>query len=216
MRRVRVQAIGCLLSLLVTASTWAANFSVEAAGAPPADGIPAALSGMLQADGVRVKGPDDKLVGEYWGRKEAFTGDPISGYGIRFDSLPEGALVGIVRFPEKGSDFREQHIPPGIYTLRYGLHPEDGNHMGAAASRDFVVLTPLAGDADPAKNYGADELIDMSFTIGNPHPTIARIELPDGDGASPHIWQNDMSHWLIDLKVVDGAVGLVVYGHSEE
>ena len=216
MKRARVQAIGCLLSLLVTASAWTADFTVESAGAPPADGVPAVLSAMLQADGVRVNGPDGKLVGEYWGRKAAFTGDPAAGFGIRFDNLPEGALVGIVRYPEKGSDFREQHIPPGIYTLRYGLHPEDGNHMGAAPSRDFVLLTPMAGDTDPAKNYGGEELVEMSFTIGNPHPTIARIEFPEGDGASPHIWQNDMEFWLIDLKVVDDAIGVVVYGHSEE
>lgn len=216
MRTARMQAIGCPLFLLLTASVWAAGFAVESAGGPPSDGVPAALGVMLREDGVRVKGPDGNLVAEYWGREEPFTGDPVSGFGVRFENLPEGALLGVVRYPEKGSDFRQQHIPGGIYTLRYGLHPEDGNHMGAAPSRDFVLLTPLAQDTDPTKNYGADELIDMSFTIGNPHPTIARIEFPEGDGVSPHIWQNDMGHWLIDLKVVDDAIGLVVYGHSEE
>ena len=216
MRRVRVRQMVCLLSLFIVASVAGADFSAEAAGPPPSDGVPEALGAMLHAHGARVKGPDGKVVAEYWGRKEAFTGDPVSGFGIRFDTIPEGALVGLVRYPEKSSDFRAQHIPGGIYTLRYGLHPEDGNHMGAAPSRDFVLLTPVAQDAEPATNYGFDDLVDMSFTIGNPHPTIVRLELPEGDGADPHLWENDMEHWILDLKVVDDAIGVVVYGHSEE
>ena len=102
MRRVRVRQTVCLLSLFIVASVAGADFSAEAAGPPPSDGVPEALGAMLHADGVRVKGPDGKIVAEYWGRKEAFMGDPISGFGIRFDSIPEGALVGLVRYPEKG------------------------------------------------------------------------------------------------------------------
>ena len=203
------------LALLIAIPALAADFSVEPAGSPPADGVPEAVTAMLHGEGVRVNGPDGKVVAEFWGREAAFEGDPVSGFGIQFSTIPEGALVGLVQFPDKGSDYREQHIPAGIYTLRYGLHPENGDHMGAAPSRDFLLLTPAAADTEASKNYGFDELVDLSYKVGNSHPTIARAEMAGGDG-SPNIWQNDLEHWVVDLKVVGGPIGVVVYGHADE
>lgn len=193
----------------------AADFSVEAAGAAPSEGVPAAVAALLQPDGVRVKDPAGKVVAELWGRKAAFEGNPSSGFGIRFDNIPEGALIGLIRFPESGSDYREQNIPAGLYTLRYGLHPENGDHMGVAPSRDFVLLTPAAADTEASKNYGFDDMVDLSYKVGNSHPTVMRAALPDGDGGQ-HIWQDDLEQWVVDLKVAGDAVGIIVYGHSEE
>ena len=203
------------LALLIALPALAADFSIEPAGSPPADGVPEAVTAMLHGEGVRVKDPDGKVVAEFWGRKSAFEGDPVSGFGIRFTTIPEGALVGLAQFPDKGSDYREQHIPAGIYTLRYGLHPEDGDHMGAAPSRDFVLLTPASADTEASKNYGFDDLVELSYKVGNSHPTIARAETAGGDG-SPNIWQNDLEHWVVDVKVVGGPIGIVVYGHADE
>ena len=215
MRTNALRPIHIGLALLIAIPALAADFSVEQAGAPPADGVPEAVTTMLHGEGVRVKDPDGKVVAEFWGRKSAFEGDPASGFGIRFTTIPEGALVGLVQFPDKGSDYREQHIPPGIYTLRYGLHPEDGDHMGAAPSRDFVLLTPAAADTEASRNYGFDDLVELSYKVGNSHPTVARAEMADGDG-SPNIWQNDLEHWVVDLKMVEEPIGIVVYGHADE
>jgi hypothetical protein len=203
------------LALLIAVPGVAADFSVESAGPAPSEGVPEAVAGLLNAEGVRVKGPDGKTVAEVWGRKAAFEGDPASGFGIRFDSIPEGALVGLVRFPDNGSDYREQRIPAGVYTLRYGLHPENGDHMGVAPSRDFVLLTPASADTEATRNYGFDDMVDLSYKVGNSHPTVMRAVLPDGDG-SPSVWEDDLEQWVVDLKVVDDAIGLVVYGHAEE
>ena len=101
--------------------------------------------------------------------------------------------------PEKGSDFREQSIPSGIYTLRFGLHPENGDHMGVAPSRDFAVLSPVDKDLEVEKNYDFDALVELTAEVGNPHPTVARLELPEGDDA-PHLWENDYEHWVLDLE----------------
>ena len=203
------------LALLIALPALAADFSVEPAGSPPVDGVPEAVTAMLHGEGVRVKDPDGTVVAEFWGRKSAFEGDPVSGFGIRFTTIPEGALVGLVQFPDKGSDYREQHIPAGIYTLRYGLHPEDGDHMGAAPSRDFVLLTPAVADTEASRNYGFDDLVELSYKVGNSHPTIARAEIADGDG-SPNIWQNDLEQWVVDLQVTGEPIGIIVYGHADE
>ncbi len=200
--------------LLAAASAFAADYTSETVSGLP-EGLPEATANMLNPDGVAVKDGGGKLVATYWGRKTDFEGTPASGFGIRFDTIPEGALIAVVKLPEQGSDFREQSIPPGLYTMRYALHPEDGNHMGVAPSRDFAVLTPAAGDTDPATNYGFDDLVKLTKKVGNPHPTIARIVLPEGS-EGPNLWQNDYEYWVLDLPSGGDLVGIVVHGHVEE
>jgi hypothetical protein len=132
------------------------------------------------------------------------------------ETLPEGGMIALVRFPESGgSDYREQSIPAGTYTMRYGLHPEDGNHMGVAASRDFGVLTPVDKDPDPAKVFPFKELMELTKQVGNAHPTIVRLEMAETSD-TPHLWQDDAEHWVLDLDVAGEPVGFVVHGHSEE
>lgn len=212
----KIRRRGMLFAVLLLAiPAWAADFAIEPAGAPPSDGVDASVVAAVAKEGTRVKGPDGKAIIEFWGRSIPFEGEPVSGYGIRYDTIPHGALLALVRIPSEDSDFREQTIPPGIYTVRYSLHPEDGNHMGVAPSRDFAVLSPAAIDKDAKANLAFEPLVEQSKKVGNPHPTILRVELPEGDEA-PHLWQDDYEHQVLDLKVAGEVVGFVVYGHSEE
>ncbi len=205
-----------ILAVAMAGALAAGDFQASTGGAAPPDGLPAGMADMIEAEAVAAKGPDGKIAAEFWPRKAAFDGDLVSGFGIRFESMPEGAFLGVVRFPESGSDFREQGVKPGVYTMRYGLHPEDGNHMGVATSRDFALLSRAEADTEPAKNLVFEALTELSISSsGNPHPTIMRLELPDGN-ESGHIWENDMEHWVLDLAIPGDIIGVVVYGHSEE
>ncbi len=205
-----------LLAVVVAASLAplsAASFETETGPAPDA-AIPEGTKALIAAQAVTVKS-GDTVVAHFWMRTAAFAGDPVAGFGVRYDTIPEGAFLGVVSFPEKGSDFREQSIPAGVYTLRFGLHPENGDHMGVAPSRDFAVLSPVDKDLEVEKNYDFDAVVELTAEVGNPHPTVARLELPEGDEA-PHLWENDYEHWVLDLKVAEEVVGIVVYGHAEE
>ncbi len=184
------------------------------AGASLPDSVPAATRELVRSEGVTVRSGEDP-VARFWMRDVPFDGEPASGFGVRFDNVPEGAFLGVMEFPDEGSDFREQAVPPGVYTIRFGLHPEDGNHMGVAPSRDFALLSPVDKDLDVRRNYDFDGIVDLSANVGNPHPTVARLELPEGD-SGPNLWQNDHSHWILDLPVAETVVGIVVEGHSEE
>ena len=59
----------------------------------------------------------------------------------------------MANFPKGMSDYRGQAIPPGSYTLRYAMLPQDGNHMGVAPNPDFLLAIPAAIDSDPQQNY---------------------------------------------------------------
>lgn len=204
--------IASLLAFALCTPLFGAGFTMEKTAAP--EGAPEAAAAMVASEGVAVK-TGGKVVAEYWGRKDAFEGTPSSGFGIRYDTIPEGAFIALAHFTEEGHDFREQGIPAGWYTMRYALHPEDGNHMGAAPSRDFAVLTPAAQDTELAKNYDFKGLVELTKKVGNPHPTVARVELPEGS-EGPNLWEDDYEHWVLDLPLAGDVVGIVVYGHSEE
>jgi hypothetical protein len=208
----RATAICAVLALALPLA--AVDFSTQPGAALP-DGTPDAVKALVRAEGVVVKSPDGKESAGYWTRQAPFEGNPAGGFGIRMKTIPEGALIALVNFPNGGSDYREQSIPAGLYTVRYGLHPEDGNHMGVAASRDFAVLTPVAKDTDPAKNIPFKALVELTKTVGNAHPTIVRLEMAESS-ETPHLWQDDAEHWVLDLDVVGEPVGFVVHGHSEE
>jgi hypothetical protein len=203
----------CLVSLLILPLP-AADFSVQP-GVPLPSDVPDGFKAVLKPEGVAVKDGEGKVVAEYWTRGTPFSGNPASGLGVRMATIPEGAVMGLLRLPEQRSDFREQSIPPGIYSLRYALHPADGNHMGVAPSRDFAAVVPLRVDADPAQTHPFPQLVALSLQVGNSHPTVIRLELPEGN-ETPHLWQNDFEHWVLDLDVAGEVVGFVVYGHSAE
>lgn len=206
-------ALIALAALLALAPAGAADFSVLP-GEPLPEAVPEATRGMVAQEGVSVQSGDAAVV-RFWMRTAPFDGDPASGFGVRFDNIPEGAFLGVVEFPDRGSDFREQAVPPGVYTIRFGLHPEDGNHMGVAPSRDFALLAPVDKDLEVAKNYDFDGAVQLSADVGNPHPTVARLELPEAD-AGPNLWENDYEHWILDIAVADTFVGIVVEGHADE
>lgn len=209
----RILAV-CACLLLASLPLVAADFSVEPGVAIP-DDVPEGVKALVKSEGISVKNPEGKVTAEYWVREKPFEGEPTNGFGIRMETIPEGALIALVNFPDGDSDYREQSIPAGMYTVRFALHPEDGNHMGVASSRDFAVLTPLADDTEPAKNIPYAEMIVMTKKVGNPHPTIVRLEMAETSD-TPNLWQSDEEHWVLDLTVVEEPVGFVVHGHSEE
>jgi hypothetical protein len=55
-------------------------------------------------------------------------------------------VLGAVRVAGEHYDFRNEEIPPGLYVMRLGIQPEDGNHLGVAPTRTFAVLIPAKLD----------------------------------------------------------------------
>ena len=65
---------------------------------------------------------------------------------VLFPVLAEGELLGALRFPGEGHDYRDQTIAKGVYTLRYGFQPVNGDHLGVSTYRDYALLVPAAKD----------------------------------------------------------------------
>ncbi len=93
-----------------------------------------------------------------------------------------GQLVGLLQVHGKTgyTDFRGQELKPGVYTLRYGQQPEDGNHVGTSELADFLLALPAKIDQDPKPIFGFEDLSAKSAkSAGAAHPAIFSM-LPGG------------------------------------
>jgi hypothetical protein len=140
--------------------------------------------------------------------------------------LESGELLGAIRYPKKAGDFRNQDIRAGVYTIRFGLQPEDGNHVGTSMTRDFLVLIPAAKDVKPARIGDVMALFKQSAAVtGATHPAIlAMLAVPE-DGKSPAVRHlEDRELWSLRLagkakagdKLSDLPIEFVIVGHAPE
>ena len=146
--------------------------------------------------------------------------------------MSESALLGVISFPSGGKDFRGQAIKPGFYTMRYELLPEDGNHLGVAPTRDFVLLLAAGADNDPDAQYDFAQLVKLSAqAAGTNHPAVFLLLQPTlsppnaggekGGAPETRTYQNPDGFQVFAGAIqTDGGknvpIALVVKGQSEQ
>jgi hypothetical protein len=175
--------------------------------------VPAAIAGAIQAQGYRVVGPKGPWC-EIWFRKSITQGPKPSDDAIAF-SIPQGTLIGVLRFPGKGADRRDQQLKPGVYTLRYSDYPVDGAHQGVAPQRDFALLTPAASDTDPNATPDFATLVKWSMQAsGTPHPAVLSVEPPAGT-TFPAFGKEGENDWVLSVKIGDVPFAIILVGKTQ-
>ncbi|HEV3383922.1 MAG TPA: hypothetical protein VG097_03860, partial [Gemmata sp.] len=66
--------------------------------------------------------------------------------GLTYREIPEGTLVGALEFPKTFTDFRKQELPAGVYTLRFAVQPDIGDHTGTTPHPEFCLICPAGED----------------------------------------------------------------------
>lgn len=172
--------------------------------APPAE-LAAAIKGELAAEGVRVLDPDGKPLAEVWIRKAVpATAKPSGAKGtVLFPILEEGTLLGAVRYVDEGNDYRDQSIIPGLYTIRYGLQPVNGDHLGVSPFRDYGLLLPASKDADPAALAKKKLEGTSAEAAGSSHPAVLMLlAAPSGAKAETKIVHDEEKNtWGVVIPV---------------
>jgi hypothetical protein len=159
--------------------------------------IQAPLAAQLAAGGVRAS-VDGKPVDFWW-----TAGVSLSATGpADWAAVPEGALIGAVRFGSDFRDIRGKVIKPGVYTLRYGIQPDNGDHLGVSPHRQFLLISPANDDRNPAPQ-GHEGTIDLSkAAIGGSHPAVLSID-PPAAGQQPLLstHKTDLGHEALIVEV---------------
>lgn len=156
---------------------------IEMFKGPPPKGLSDKVAALLDENGVRLIGPNGP-VAEIWLVKEAPTKDDFKPTLTIKYPFTSGQLLGAVRLPTAGAalDFRGQELPEGVYTLRYGLQPQDGNHLGSSDTSDFGLACPAALDKDPAPIAKIPDLFKLSAkAAGSAHPAIFQFIPPPAE-----------------------------------
>ena len=137
--------------------------------------------------------------------------------------MPEGGLLGAVRFTRPFVDYRKQEIAAGVYTLRFLVQPDVGDHTDTAPHTEFVLLVPAADDttADPlepktlvklsVKSTGGDHPGVMLLFPHTEKPAAAKLKPQAGGAVSLALYRTIVAG---DAKVMLG-FALTIHGHSK-
>ena len=220
-----LDVFGCL-ALLVAVPLSAAEHRVEKLNeAAPKEGISKEIAATLSPTGVRVIRGTSRTVCDIWLCKQ-WDLKTLKAEGEILYPFQPGQLIGVVRYPRRGSDFRDQQVDKGVYTLRYGHQPVDGNHVGTSVTRDFVMLVAVDKDKKPAL-FAYKPLVERSSEASDSgHPALLSLqEVSGGKDQVPSIRHMDeMDWWIVRLqgkaklkdKLQPIKLDLVVVGHASE
>jgi hypothetical protein len=208
------------LSLIIPFAVHAETGKVESIGTFSDAGASDSLRKALEPKGYRVSLADGVLC-ELW-LSNAIASGKNDAQGATDTWVADSALIGVITFPRASTDFRKQNIKPGSYTLRYAVHPQDGNHIGISPIRDFLLLVPVALDQDPKAKFKFEELTALSKkTSGTNHPSPMSLVSPDGISAWPSVLEDENGHLVFAAKGknssgVESPVAFVVKGVVEQ
>jgi len=188
------------------------------------EGLGADVAKVLDPKGYQLSGNKGAIV-ELWLAKEVSVKDGFKPSLAQLYPFQAGQLVGALRVPKGAdfTDFRNQQMKPGVYTLRFGLQPADGNHVGTSETSDFLLALPGMTDtsADPIK---PDALAKASAKAsGATHPAIFSLVDSKTASAEPKLEKQGSENFVLSLTVSgknkDGVVPvklrLIVIGHAE-
>ncbi len=185
---------------------------------PPADKLSAEVVAQLNSTGYKIVNGKGKAVAEIWLAKKLAVKPDFAPTLTVLYPLESGSLVGAIHFPHEAADFRGQEIHSGVYTLRYGQQPVDGNHIGTFDTRDFLLMLPAAADRDPATSAGTDFFATSAEAAESTHPAIMPLLAPQ-EGEAPAIEHiEEMEWWAARLPGNDGKqpIEVIVVGTAAE
>ncbi len=208
-----------LLLLLLVGCAQIPAPALESMEEAAPSGIAEAQRRELTPTGTRVLRAGNPLV-DIWFRSAVPTAETRNGKGILYGTLIPGGLVGVVHVHDGASDFKGQRIAPGLYTLRYAVQPDDGDHFDVTDSRDFLLLCEAAADTTP-EALDAKALQRLSSRInGKKHPSVLYLTFAKG-GTRPRVAAESFSGRTVlevDVPSSDGrtiGLAIVVAGKAE-
>ncbi|MFM7318643.1 MAG: hypothetical protein ACKO5E_16990 [bacterium] len=182
---IKFAAVFPVIILALSPVLWAQVKSQKVDSKAP-EAAAAEIQAILAGSAMEVLDDAGMPMLKVWLAKElAGSAKPAGPKGtILFPYLSEGQLMGVVQVISQVGDYRDQPVAPGIYTLRYGLQPVNGDHLGASSYRDFACLVPAKIDRKP--EVLAKKALEKSSAeaAGTSHPAIMMF-LPPKDDAKP-------------------------------
>lgn len=205
------------LALLITAPLLASDYTAKAAK----KAAPAALGESIKAElseTVIQISHKDRVMYEFWPRTSLPLKSTPSSPSSALNAIGQTALLGAMTVVADERDYRDDELYEGIYTVRFGLRPEDGNHLGTSEHLFFAVLIDAKNDQELGKITKSKQLVKASSkTSATDHPMILSLfPVNSNEPTSPSVQEPAHKHEAIRLSIPatnpDGsAAGHVVF-----
>ena len=193
-----IRSLTLLVLLLLAHAPRAAGFELSTAQSAP-QGVSETILNLLQPQAVQLL-RDGKPALEIWLFKEV----PVKSAPPKLRSIPETTLLGAVAVrSEEFRDYKDNQIPPGVYTARFVLQPQDGDHLGTADYSTFITLLPVAVDKEPASFERYQPMVKASGRITpSGHPVVLNLRpVSSTEAKAPALTEPDSESKAIRLKV---------------
>jgi hypothetical protein len=207
---------------IVAEKSWEAKSTQDE---PPAE-LAEKLRIELDKAAIQVVDPSGEIVLNLWMRSTIpvqATAIQIQN-GVSYREIPEGTLLGTVKFPKAFRDTRNQEIAPGVYTLRYAIQPDIGDHAGTVPHPDFALLSPAEKDTSP-ETIEVKELLKRSrLATGGDHPGVMLLFPMNAKEKATKVAVKDEVFQVLQLQrmlsLENGektplTMALTVHGHSK-
>src|SRR5262245_55726284 len=182
------------LTLFVSAEP---TFTAKVEKVEPPEKLAEPIRKLLDEQALVVRSGDEVIM-RIWFRTEIpvkANEDQIKN-GLTYREIPEGTLVGALEFPETFIDYRKQKLPAGIYTLRFAVQPDIGDHTGTTPHPEFCLLCPAPEDKSD-EDIEKKKLIELSSKVNEGrHPAVLLLWPNNGKDAT--------------VKVIDKSNGVFV------
>lgn len=225
--RISVSSLAALALFAASTAVSAQTYKVEEIEAAPPSEIAPEIAETLDAKAYRISEEGGGPLAEIWLRKAVPASEkPAAAKGaILFPFLAEGELLGAVRLLDEAGDYRDQAIDEGVYTIRYGLLPVNGDHLGVSPFRDYALLLPAKTDKGAAK-LSKKKLEDESMeAAGTSHPAIFSMLAAPVDAKVSMSHDEEKDAWSVALplnltvpgepELIRHPVSLIVLGFSD-
>jgi hypothetical protein len=217
LRTLPLSVIAVLLSVRLAAAD-PAEYSFKEAETPPPKAVDKALVDLLGKKSFQFLDAKGEMVCELWFRKDVpanATAQQLKN-GITFQEVQETTLLGVVQFARQVTDYRKQKIKPGVYTMRLGFQPSDGDHMGTAPYKEFCLLVPAEEDRKPGPLDSPKDLQERSTkATGGSHPGVLLLWPEKDPGEAPKVFSREGGCWVLALRLSASAKnekGLLILG----
>src|SRR5436190_1583011 len=197
---------GLFLALAVVLQLgWAsatAELTLKTADKEPPKELDAAIRAKLQSKAVQLL-DGDKPAYEFWFSSEIPIQSKPASTAKALDSVKEATLLGAVSIPTARRDYRDDELPAGIYTMRFVLQPQDGDHLGTAEYLYFAVLVSSKLDTKPDGISDYKPLVKASAKSGSgDHPIILSLRPASSDASEmPTVNEPAPEHKSVRVKV---------------
>jgi hypothetical protein len=189
-------------------TTTAADSTLKVTDKPAPKEVSENIRAVLQPKAIQLLNGDKPAL-EIWPCTELPLKSKPSSANDTLNAIAETTLVGVVAVNEGGfRDYKDNEIPEGTYTARFGLQPQDGDHLGTAEFNYFLVLISAEADKELAGINQFKPMVKASGKLtSSGHPVVVSLRpAPSSETGTPKLVEPVAEHKAIRLKL-PGKVG---------